>query len=69
MTYDVYGTWDKVVSEIGPYVYAHTNMTVIDKGLQLLWHNKIDPARVNLGLGFYGRSELLVIPSWRQRGS
>ena len=57
MTYDVYGTWDKVIDEIGPYVYAHTNMTIIDKGLQLLWHNNIDPARVNLGLGFYGRSE------------
>lgn len=55
MSYDIYGTWDKVIDEIGPYVYADTNLTVIDQGLQLLWHNNIDPANVNFGIGFYGR--------------
>ncbi|KAK4183327.1 hypothetical protein QBC35DRAFT_535808 [Podospora australis] len=68
MTYDVYGTWDKVIDETGPYVYAHTNMTVIDKGLQLLWHNNINPSRVNLGLGFYGRSYTLTNPSCKSPG-
>ncbi|KAB5547199.1 glycoside hydrolase superfamily [Coniochaeta sp. 2T2.1] len=68
MTYDVYGTWDSTIGEIGPYVYAHTNMTVIDKGLQLLWHNNIDPAKVNFGFGFYGRSYTLSNPSCKATG-
>ena len=56
MSYDIYGTWDSTVDSIGPYVYASTNLTMIDSGLQLLWHNDIDPSQVNLGLGYYGRS-------------
>ncbi|KAJ5538082.1 hypothetical protein N7494_007561 [Penicillium frequentans] len=59
MSYDIYGTWDSTVDSIGPYVYASTNLTMIDSGLQLLWHNDIDPSQVNLGLGYYGRSYTL----------
>ncbi|KAH8900782.1 hypothetical protein GQ53DRAFT_863476 [Thozetella sp. PMI_491] len=68
MTYDIYGTWDKTIDETGPYVHAHTNLSMIEKGLQLLWHNNIDPARVNLGLGFYGRSFTLTDPSCKATG-
>ncbi|KAB5559999.1 glycosyl hydrolases family 18-domain-containing protein [Coniochaeta sp. 2T2.1] len=68
MTYDVYGTWDSTIGEIGPYVYAHTNITVVDKGVQLLWHNNIDPAKVNFGFGFYGRSYTLSNPSCEATG-
>ncbi|KAI7566246.1 hypothetical protein KC319_g5436, partial [Hortaea werneckii] len=35
-------------------VQAHSNLTEIDQGLDLLWRNGIDPQRVVLGLGFYG---------------
>ena len=56
MTYDIHGTWDSSVKSIGPYAFAHTNMTEIDQALELLWRNNINPERVNLGLGFYGRS-------------
>lgn len=31
-------------------------MTEINMALELLWRNKVNPARVVLGLGFYGRS-------------
>jgi chitinase len=55
MSYDIYGTWDAIIPSIGPFVYADTNLTGIDQGLQLLWHNGIDPAEVNMGIGFYGR--------------
>ncbi|RHZ51677.1 glycoside hydrolase family 18 protein [Aspergillus thermomutatus] len=58
MTYDIYGTWDATVDDIGAYVYAHTNLTMIRKGLDLLWHNDIDPNMVNIGYGFYGCSAL-----------
>ena len=60
MSYDIYGTWDSGVESIGNYVYAHTNLTMIDAGLSLLWHNDIDPSQVNLGLAFYGRSMSLL---------
>lgn len=56
MTYDLHGTWDAGVKSIGNIVQAHTNLTEINLALQLLWRNNIDPAKVNMGLGFYGRS-------------
>jgi len=56
MTYDIHGTWDSTVKSIGPYAFAHTNLTEIQLGLELLWRNNINPGRVVLGLGFYGRS-------------
>src|SRR5688572_4622238 len=36
MTYDLHGSWDNDTSYIGPYVYAHTNLTEIDVALNLL---------------------------------
>jgi chitinase len=56
MTYDLHGTWDATDKYIGAVALAHTNLTEIKQSLELLWRNHIDPARVNLGLGFYGRS-------------
>lgn len=47
----------------GSHIYAHTNLTEIEQSLQLLWRNNIDPAKVNLGLAFYGRSFELKDPS------
>jgi chitinase len=57
MTYDIHGVWDSNVTAIGSVALAHTNLTEIDNGLELLWRNNVNPERVNLGLGFYGRSE------------
>ncbi|KAI4115472.1 MAG: hypothetical protein LQ345_003930 [Seirophora villosa] len=56
MTYDIHGVWDSGIKSLGPYAYAHTNLTEINLSLELLWRNNIDPARVIMGLGFYGRS-------------
>ncbi|PYH48074.1 glycoside hydrolase, partial [Aspergillus saccharolyticus JOP 1030-1] len=62
ITYDIHGTWDKMNRD-NPYAaYAHTNLTEVNSALELLWRNKIDPARVNLGLGFYGRSFTMKDP-------
>jgi chitinase len=41
-------------------VNPHTNLTEITQGLDLLWRNNIDPRKVVLGLGFYGRSFTLA---------
>ncbi|KAK4154117.1 glycoside hydrolase superfamily [Chaetomidium leptoderma] len=68
MTYDIHGTWDSTVKSIGPYAFAHTNMTEIQQALELLWRNNINPGRVVLGLGFYGRSFTMKSPDCLQAG-
>ena len=54
------GVWDSTVKSIGPVALAHTNLTEIEMGLNLLWRNNVNPERVVLGLGFYGRSMSLL---------
>lgn len=44
-------------------VQPHTNLTEISEGLDLLWRNNIEPSKVVLGMGFYGRSFTLSDPS------
>ncbi|KAA8895207.1 hypothetical protein FN846DRAFT_348546 [Sphaerosporella brunnea] len=55
MSYDLHGVWDSS-NPIGPHVFAHTNLTEIDAALDLLWRNGVPSKKVNLGIGFYGRS-------------
>ncbi|EFX05996.1 class 5 chitinase 1 [Grosmannia clavigera kw1407] len=68
MTYDIHGVWDSTVQSIGSFAYAHTNLTEISTGLELLWRNNINPERVNMGLGFYGRSFTMADPSCMTAG-
>ncbi|KAE8375114.1 glycoside hydrolase [Aspergillus bertholletiae] len=68
MTYDIHGLWDAHGKEIGPHAYAHTNLTEINMGLELLWRNNINPSRVVMGLGFYGRSFTMVDPNCLKPG-
>ncbi|KAJ2907324.1 hypothetical protein MKZ38_003180 [Zalerion maritima] len=68
MTYDIHGVWDANVDAIGSNAYAHTNLTEIDLALRLLWRNNINPDRVVLGLGFYGRSFTMEDPSCLSAG-
>lgn len=56
MSYDLHGPWEKGNIWTGEYLNAHTNLTEIDSALDLLWRNNIDPAKVVLGLAFYGRA-------------
>ncbi|KAJ5405141.1 glycoside hydrolase [Penicillium sp. CMV-2018d] len=56
MSYDIHGTWDGNSEWTSSVINPHTNLTEINEGLDLLWRNGVDPAKVNLGLGFYGRS-------------
>lgn len=53
---------------IGPVINAHTNLTEIDNTMDLLWRNSIDPAKVVMGIGFYGRSFTLSDPSCTHAG-
>ncbi|KAK8137867.1 hypothetical protein PG984_001247 [Apiospora sp. TS-2023a] len=60
MTYDLHGVWDAQSKALGPHIAPHTNVTEIDMGLDLLWRAGIEPSKVVLGLGWYGRSFTLV---------
>ncbi|KAK3935763.1 chitinase [Diplogelasinospora grovesii] len=68
MTYDLHGVWDGSDPFIGAVALAHTNLTEIDEALQLMWRNHIDPAKVTMGLGFYGRSFTMSSSSCLQAG-
>lgn len=68
MTYDIHGIWDAKIDSLGPIAQAHTNLTEIKLGLELLWRNNINPERVNLGLGFYGRSFTMKDPACMTAG-
>ena len=57
MTYDIHD--DARIDSLGPYASAHSNLTEIEAGLDLLWRNNINPERVVVGLGFYGRSVVM----------
>ncbi|OBT39681.1 hypothetical protein VE00_09135 [Pseudogymnoascus sp. WSF 3629] len=62
MSYDLHGTWDST-NPIGSHVYAHTNLTEIKQAFDLFWRNSVPPNKLNLGIGFYGRSFQLSDPS------
>ncbi|KAI9854059.1 MAG: hypothetical protein M1813_001571 [Trichoglossum hirsutum] len=66
MTYDIHGVWDSSNVYAGPYVRPHTNLTEINEGLDLLWRVGVNPSKVTLGLGWYGRSFTLSDPSCNQ---
>ncbi|KAF3058356.1 Killer toxin subunits alpha/beta [Daldinia childiae] len=63
MSYDLHGTWDHDNKWTGPYLKGHTDITEIDLGLDLLWRNGVDPAKVVFGMGFYGRSFTMADPN------
>ncbi|EGX89977.1 class V chitinase, putative [Cordyceps militaris CM01] len=63
MSYDLHGTWDKGNQWVGPYLNAHTNLTEIKQAMDLLWRNDIDPDKVVLGTGFYGRAFTATSPN------
>ena len=59
MSYDLHGVWD-ANNTIGSKIYGHSNITEIDLALNLLWRNDVPANKLNLGLGFYGRSFTLT---------
>ncbi|KAH8588883.1 hypothetical protein B0O99DRAFT_664813 [Bisporella sp. PMI_857] len=67
MSYDLHGVWD-ADNPIGSQILAHTNLTEIKEALNLFWRNDIPANKINLGLGFYGRSFQLANPACNTPG-
>ncbi|KAJ5113892.1 glycoside hydrolase family 18 protein [Penicillium angulare] len=65
MTYDLHGT---CINKLLTYPPAHTNLTEITQTLDLMWRNSIDPSKVVMGMGFYGRSFTLSDPTCTAAG-
>lgn len=63
MSYDIYGMWDLDSKWTGPFLKGHTDWRKIDEGLDLLWRNGVEPSKVVMGFGFYGRSFTMENPS------
>ncbi|KAK1147073.1 hypothetical protein N8T08_001812 [Aspergillus melleus] len=62
MSYGIHGVWGSSNQYTGPYIRPHTNLTEIKEGLDLMWMAGVEPSKVVLGLGWYGRSFTLVDP-------
>jgi GH18 family chitinase len=60
MSYDLHGKWDLGNKWTGAYLNAHTNLTEVNKALELLWRNNIDSSKVVMGLAFYARAYTLA---------
>ncbi|KAK8085403.1 Bacteriodes thetaiotaomicron symbiotic chitinase [Apiospora hydei] len=67
MSYDLYGVWDEH-NLIDNTVQVYTNLTEIKLAVALLWRSNIEPGKVVLGVGFYGRSFQLKDSSCKTPG-
>lgn len=68
MKFSLHGVWDSD-NPIGSHIYGHSNTTEMTQALDLLWSNNVPAKKVNMGLGFYGRSFQLQDPSCDKPGS
>ncbi|KAL8958450.1 MAG: hypothetical protein Q9193_004497 [Seirophora villosa] len=68
MAYDLHGAWDAEVKTIGALVRPQTDLREITNNTLPLWFDKLDPAKVNLGLAYYGRGFTLTDKSCNYMG-
>lgn len=63
----LHGVWDSD-NPIGSHIYGHTNLTETDLAFDLFWRNNVPAKKLNMGLGFYGRSFQLQDPKCNKPG-
>ena len=59
--------WD-AWNPIGSNVLAHSNLTEIKLAVELFWRAGIQPSKLALGFGFYGRAFTLADPTCTKPG-
>lgn len=62
MAYDLHGFWDADVKTLGSIMRPQTDIREIDNDTLPLWFDKLTPAKVNLGLAYYGRGYTVSDP-------
>ncbi len=62
MAYDLHGFWDADVKTLGSIIRPQTDIREIDNDTLPLWFDKLTPAKVNLGLAYYGRGYTVSDP-------
>ncbi|KAF2123714.1 glycoside hydrolase family 18 protein, partial [Dothidotthia symphoricarpi CBS 119687] len=68
MSYDLHGPWDTDVKALGSIVRPQTDITEIYQNFKPLWFDGVDPAKMNMGLAYYGRTYKLVDASCGKMG-
>ncbi|KAF2155198.1 glycoside hydrolase family 18 protein [Myriangium duriaei CBS 260.36] len=63
MAYDLHGSWDSDVKTLTPTVRGQADIREIANDTLPLWFDKLDPAKINFGLAYYGRGYKLANPS------
>ncbi|KAJ7794963.1 putative chitinase, partial [Mycena olivaceomarginata] len=65
MTYDIHGSWD---IKFNTGVLPHTAIPEVNAAVDMLVKAGVKLSKINLGIGFYGRSFTLVDPSCNVAG-
>ncbi|KAF8064315.1 glycoside hydrolase superfamily [Lyophyllum atratum] len=65
MTYDIHGSWD---IKFGTGVLPHTAIPEINAAVNMLLKAGVNIGKINLGIGFYGRSFTLSDPGCKVAG-
>ncbi|KAF8064278.1 glycosyl hydrolases family 18-domain-containing protein [Lyophyllum atratum] len=65
MTYDIHGSWD---IKFGTGVLPHTAIPDINAAVNMLLKAGVKMGKINLGIGFYGRSFTLSDPNCKDAG-
>ncbi|KZT36396.1 hypothetical protein SISSUDRAFT_1120964 [Sistotremastrum suecicum HHB10207 ss-3] len=60
LAFDLHGVWDGADPSVGTGLRAHSNLTLIDAGLQQFWQANVNPSQIVLGFAFYGRTFTLA---------
>lgn len=53
MSYDLHGSWE--ASTLGAFVRPQTSIVDINSTMLPLWFDSVNPAKINLGIAYYGR--------------
>ena len=68
MASDLHGSWDSAVEIRGSIVRGQADIREIHNDTQPLWFDALDPAKIKLGLAYYGRGYTLTSPSCANLG-